>query len=432
MSISPPDLSRLQRLHILLVAFLAWMFAGLGIALFVLIHRQMMAELLGDSVEERIVTRWFAWYQAAFLFGAAAGGWVFGWLGDQIGRTRALGLSVVWQAAFTAASFFANSPEALLALRFVACMGIGGVWPNAVALVAEAWPDASRPFLAGLLGAAANVGQVLMGTLGMAVEITSDGWRWTFLAAAFPILVGIWILVAVPESVRWIHSRSTATGPATPMREIFRPPLLGRTLLGVCLGAIPIVGTAANGNWLVPWSDQAAQQRASESSEPGQVVRKKTADPKAKARTQIIRSTGGIFGSLLGGIIAAILGRRLSYFLISLGALFASSYVFTQLDPFQPAFPIWTFVLGFIGVIYFGWLPLFLPELFPTRVRSTGSGVAFNTGRMVAGVIVLTAGVLLDMLGGNYSHVGFATGLIYALGMVIIWFAPRRTNRLED
>lgn len=438
MPADPPDLSRTQRLHILAAAFVAWMFAGLGIALFILIHRQMMLDLLGRSVEERVVTRWFAWYQAAFLFGAAAGGWVFGWLGDNYGRTRALGVSVIWQAAFTAACYPCDSLEGLMVLRFVACMGIGGIWPNAVALVAEAWPDASRPFLAGLLGAAANVGQVLMGGLGLVIDITPDAWRWTLLAAATGAVVGMWILFAVPESVRWLSSqllraRYVATGVLTgPVREILRPPLLSRTILGVCLGAIPVVGTAANGNWLVPWSDQAAERRATEAIERGEEVVKKSADPKTKARTQVVRSAGGIVGSLLGGIIAAFLGRRLSYFLISLGALFVSTFIFTQLDPLDTLFPIWTFILGFISIVYFGWLPLFLPELFPTRVRSTGSGVAFNTGRVVAGVVVLTAGLLLDLLGGEYPRVGFATGLIYAVGMIIIWLAPRRTNRLED
>src|SRR5687767_3329175 len=181
-----PDLTRGQRHHVLAAAFLAWTFAGLGIALFILNHRPMMLDLLGPTAGEREVTRWFAWYQAAFLFGAAAGGWVFGWLGDRAGRAKALGWSVIWQGGFTLASYPTNTPEALLALRFLACMGIGGVWPNAVALVAEAWPGASRPFLAGLLGAAANVGQVLMGVLGFYFEVTSSSWRWTLLAVATP------------------------------------------------------------------------------------------------------------------------------------------------------------------------------------------------------------------------------------------------------
>jgi MFS family permease len=428
-----PALSRGERYHVLAVAFIAWMFAGLGIALFILIHRQMMQDLLGLQTHEKVVTRWFAWYQAAFLFGAASGGWLFGWLGDRIGRTKALGWSVICQGGLTLACYTVRSPELLLVLRFLACMGIGGVWPNAVALVAEAWPDASRPFLAGLLGAAANVGQVMMGVLGFFFDVTPSDWRWTLLAAAAPAVFGAWVLTAVPESVRWLRSRSLVVPevPAKhPVREIFVSPLLGRTLLGIALGAIPVVGTAANGNWLIPWTDQAEQQAREASEGPG--ATKKAPDPKSKARTLITRSSGGIFGSLLGGFIAAVLGRRISYFMISLLAMATSTYIFTCLNPLDESFQVWAFILGFVSIIYFGWLPLFLPELFPTRVRSTGSGVSFNTGRVVAGIVVLTAGFLLDLLGGEYPRVGFATGLIYGVGMLIIWFAPRRSTGLED
>src|SRR5262249_55991603 len=99
-----------------------------------------------------------------------------------------------------------------------------------------------------------------------------------------------------------------------------------------------------------------------------------------------------------GGIVASVLGRRLSYFFISLGALAASTYIFSQLDPLHPDFQVFAFILGFVGITYFGWLPLFLPELFPTRVRSTGTGISFNTGRVVAAVVGLSAGALLAQL----------------------------------
>jgi SHS family sialic acid transporter-like MFS transporter len=428
-----PPLTRRQRLHVLAAAFLAWTYAGFGIALFVLDHRPMMQDLLGPTADERTVARWFAWYQAAFLFGAAAGGWVFGWMGDKYGRRRALAGSVLCQAGFTLAAYTANNPDGLLLVRFAACMGIGGAWPNAVALVAEAWPDASRPFLAGLLGAAANVGQVGMGLIGLTVDVTPDAWRWTMLVAATPAVLGVWILAMLPESVRWLNARAApAAGRIGPLQEVLRPPLLGRTLLGICLAGIPVIGTAANGNWLVPWTDQVAERQARASGDGAAPATKKPADPRSKARTQVVRSGGGFLGSLLGGVIAAALGRRLSYFLMSLACVATSSYVFTQLEPLQPAFPVWTFVLGFVGVIYFGWLPLFLPELFPTRVRATGTGVSFNTGRVAAGVVVLSAGFLLDLLGGEYPRVGFATGLIYGLGMLLIWLAPRRAAVLED
>lgn len=429
------SLSHRQRVIVLIAAFLAWMFAGLEISLFILIHRQMTLELLGPDTPEAAVTRWFAWYQAAFLFGAAAGGWLFGTLGDRLGRTRAMGLSVLCYSLFTLVCFFADTAEAMLGLRFLACLGIGGVWPNAVALVAEAWPDASRPFLAGLLGTAANVGFVLLGVVGYYSPITNDAWRWVLLVGATPGVIGLLILLTVPESPRWLASRSAivnrAAG-ASPLREVLRPPLLSRTVLGIMLGAIPVVGSAANANWLVPWTDHANEQRANATG-----TTAVPADPrekaKAKALTQITRSGGAVFGSLLGGIIASLLGRRLSYFLISLGALAVSSFIFSQLNPLDPNFQVWAFVLGFVGITYFGWLPLFLPELFPTRVRATGAGISFNTGRVVAAAVVLSAGVLLDQFSGDYSQVGLWSGMIYAAGMVVIWFVPRDTaGKLED
>lgn len=442
----PVEMTRSQRLHVLAVAFLGWLFAGLQIALFVLIHRPAMIGLLapGESINEQSVAQWFAWYQAAFLIGAAAGGWIFGVLGDQIGRTRSLGLSVLCYSLFTGACYFARSPGELLVLRFLACHGIGGAWPNTVALVAEAWPAASRPLLAGVLGTAANVGQVLMGVLGLGFAVTADAWRWTFLVGAAPALIGVWCLVGVPESVRWqMAQRAPATRTGGPLRELFQPPLRSRTIIGILLGAIPVIGTAANAQWIVPWTDQVqAQYRSVEHTSPTELAGKQSpapsttrpkADPKSKARTMISRSGGAIFGSFLGGLLANWFGRRLAYFLISLLSLIVSSWIFGWLNPLHPWFLWASFTLGVVGTTYFGWLPLYLPELFPTRVRAAGTGISFNTGRAVAAVVVLGTGLIVQWFGGNYARIGWWTGMIYAAGMVIILLAPKtNTTELQD
>lgn len=442
----PVEMTRSQRIHVLVVAFLGWLFGGLQIALFVLIHRPAMIGLLapGESLNEQSVAQWFAWYQAAFLIGAASGGWIFGVLGDRIGRTRSLGLSVLCYSLFTGACYFARTPSELLVLRFLACHGIGGAWPNTVALVAEAWPSASRPLLAGVLGTAANVGQVLMGALGLAFVVTAEAWRWTFLVGAAPALIGIWCLVGVPESVRWqMAQRAPATRTGGPLRELFQPPLRTRTIIGILLGAIPVIGTAANAQWIVPWTDQVqAEHRSAESTPPVEKTHQTSpappsnrpkADPKSKARTMISRSGGAIFGSFLGGLLANWLGRRLAYFLISLLSLIVSSWIFGWLNPLHPWFLVASFTLGVVGTTYFGWLPLYLPELFPTRVRAAGTGISFNTGRAVAAVVVLGTGVIVQWFGGNYARIGWWTGMIYAAGMVIILLAPQtNTAELQD
>jgi MFS family permease len=430
-----PDLTHRQQYIVLAAAFAAWMFAGAAISLFILISRQIILGLLGHDIPESVVTQWIAWYQAAFLFGAAAGGWVFGALGDRLGRTRAMGLSVLCYSGLTFACYFVSDPWIMLALRGLACMGIGGVWPNAVALVAEAWPDASRPFLAGLLGTAANFGFVLLGIICYISPATENDWRWVLLVASTPLLVAFWILTLVPESRRWLAAQATASTAqsGSPVAAVFRPPLLSTTLLGIALGAVPVVGTAANANWLTPWSDQASQA-ARTAAPSGQTVAPTSAasrptakrvDPRSKARTQISRSSGAAIGSLLGGLIASWLGRRITYFLISLGACATSTFIFTQLTPQHPQFQTFAFILGFVGVTYFGWLPLFLPEMFPTRVRSTGAGISFNTGRIVAAFVCLGTGFLVDVFHGDYARIGLWSGTIYIAGMLLIWFVPR-------
>jgi MFS family permease len=441
------ELSASERWLVLSTAFLAWMFAGLQISMFVLISRPAIIDMLGGQYDadqiERVAAQWFAWYQCAFLLGAAAGGWVFGSLGDRAGRTWAMGWSVLCYSVVTGLSYTVDDPYLLWVFRFVACMGIGGVWPNAVALSVEGLPNVSRPLLAGLMGTAANVGFVLLGVICFIFPVTPDSWRWVLLVGSTPVILGVISLTLVPESPRWSASTPAASGAPSqpkPVREILRPPLLSRTLIGICLGGIPVIGTAANANWLVPWSDQVAAA----TKEVPEVARvagapqspaaaKPKGDPRLKARTQIMRSGGAVFGSLLGGWLASLLGRRFTYFLISLASFATSSFIYSFLTPSDPWFSTFAFLLGFVGVTYFGWLPLYLPELFPTRVRATGTGVTFNSGRILAAVSVLGAGVLAGWFHGDYARVGTFTGFVYVAGMIAICFAPDTSkNRLED
>jgi MFS family permease len=324
---------------------------------------------------------------------------------------------------FTFAAWPAATLEQHLVLRFLASLGIGGAWPGAVALVSEAWPDASKPLLAGLLGAAANFGFVWLAALAyFLLPVTADTWRLMLLFGGAPAVLGIVILLVVPESPRW-RAAVKEQAPAAPLRELFRPPLLALTLLGIGLGAVPVVGTAANANWTVPWTDQVAQQVARETGTPR---------PKDdKALTMMMRNGGAIIGSFFGGVLASVVGRRLTYFLISLGALGLSSALFGLLDPRHAWFQPLVFLFGLVGVTYFGWLPLFLPELFPTRARATGSGVSFNTGRVLAGVVVLSSGALAALAGGDYASIGLWSGMIYVVGMALIWLAPERPRGAE-
>jgi MFS family permease len=254
------------------------------------------------------------------------------------------------------------------------------------------------------MGTAANVGILLMALIGRQGGIQPDAWRWAMLVGATPLIVGLAVLAAVPESQRWLAERSAGkTATISPLAEVFRPPLLSRTVIGILLGAVPLVGTWASGKWLVPWADSRGGDAAG---------------------AQAVWAAGAVIGGAAGGWLADRLGRRLSYFLISLATLLLNGLIFRRLTPTHAAFSPAVFGLGVVGTLFFGWLPLYLPELFPTRVRATGSGVSYNTGRIASAAGVLAAGGLMTMFEGDYARVGEVTAWVYAVGMIVILFAP--------
>lgn len=452
--VSPLTMDRRGRLLVLAAAFLGWMFAGWEMSLLPLSARSVTIGLLQSQPENKdwvaearrelesespsagesshqaverldnLVGQWFARYIAAFLLGAAVGGWVFGWMGDRAGRIKAMGLSILWYSAFTGLSYFVATPFQMCVMRFVACMGIGGMWPSGVALVSEAWEDVSRPTLAGLIGTSANVGIALLGIvvkqigiLWPAYELTPDSWRWLMLLGAVPLVLGVFVLAAVPESTRWLAGQKASQKQSAPLAEVLRPPLLKSTLSGIALGTIPLLGAWGSQKWILPWAGQVGAQIGQEA---------------LKSDTQTWWAIGAAIGSLCGGWLATIFGRRTTYFIVSLLSLVLAQAIFSLLDPTQGwKFLLPVFVLGLIATVYFGWLPLFLPELFPTRVRATGAGVSFNSGRIISAIVVLTIPGFIATLDNDYARIGSITSWIYACGMVVILLVPQSTESLE-
>ena len=411
-------MSRKARLIVLLAAFLGLLFDGIELGLMPIASMSVTKSLLGARFTDALAGDWFALFTASLMLGAAVGGITFGALGDRIGRTRAMGMSILFYSVFSGTGLLVGSMEQMLVLRFLVGLGIGGMWPNGVALVSECWPNVSRPMVAGIMGAGLNTGILLLSQIARIWHITPDSWRWLFGWSAIPGLLGVASLCFVPESPRWLSTRGgLAARTDTPLRELFRPPLLRLTLLGIILGSIPMIGAWAASKWMIPWADKIGG----------------AAQPGYKAVTQGFWALGAVLGSFFGAQLANMLGRRLSYFLISLGstALTCSLFLFTA--PLQSAFLPMAFAQGFIATLFFGWLPLYLPELFPTKVRATGSGIAYNVGRFATAGGVFVAGTLVVWFGGDFAKVGAVMGLIYSLGMVVIWWAPETSNRgLQD
>lgn len=401
------------RYAVLTAAFAGLLFDGFELGLMPLASLSVTQSLLGAAYTPTLGGDWFARYTAALMLGAAVGGIVLGGLGDRIGRARAMGASILFYSCFAGWGAFVTNQEQMLVLRFIVGLGVGGVWPNAVALVAECWPDKARPMVAGLMGAAINTGILMLSQIAQMWAVTADSWRWIFKIAALPAALGIVVIAALPESPSWLATRGTgARKPAAPLGLLFRAPLLRVTIVGILLGSIPLVGAWAASKWMIPWADKVGG-----ATQVGY-----------KAVTQGWWAAGAILGSIAGAQIAALLGRRFAYFLISLGSLTLTFAMFQWTAPLRPSFFPIVFAQGFVATLFFGWLPLYLPELFPTNVRATGSGISYNVGRFATAVGVLAAGVVFSLFDGSYAKVGAAASFIYALGVIVIWWAPDTTR----
>jgi len=386
---------------VLLAAFLGWMFDGLEMGIFPQIARSALGKLLKGAATEDTIKWWHQVINASFLFGAAAGGLVFGWLGDRVGRVKAMAFSILVYSGFTGLLYFVNSPMQIAVLRFIAAIGMGGEWALGVALVMEVWETKHRPLLAGMIGAAANVGFVLVGLVGYMIKVNETNWRVFALIGAAPALLTFIIRLFVPESHKWQETQKVA--PSKPLTEIFSDRKLSRSaLLAILFASIALLGTWGAVQNIPAWVG------AIPNGAP------------AQGKVQMALGGGAILGCMIAPLIAAVLNRRIAYFILCAGSLVSCQVLFRTYDSYGPSFFAMAFVVGTLTAALYGWLPLYLPELFPTRVRATGQGIAFNFGRILAGAGAIWGGTI----GGSYAKMGAVVSLVYILGLVAIWLAP--------
>ncbi|MCS7045806.1 MAG: MFS transporter [Gemmataceae bacterium] len=513
-----PKTTSLGKWMALAAALLGWLFDGLEMGLFPLVANPALREL---GVPAERVVAWNGVITALFLVGAATGGVLFGWLGDRLGRVRAMMLSVLTYALVTGVCGFATAPWQIGALRFVAALGMGGEWSLGVALINEIWPDRSRAFLAGLIGAAANVGYLIIALVGRglttyvrefrawlledvrASEATVEfllgphqsGWRLLMMLGALPALLTFFIRLFVPESQRWEQERAKGATSHWANRDLLAvlagslgacgvvaawaasdvdlhrwvgapwalpvritatvlglivvtvgyiypvaafvsrlaqtaddaalrwPPIIRRMLLAACLSGVALLGTWGTTQQAPTWADQVTADPSTRQS----------TLPTARSDTQIWSAIGAVVGTILAALVADLLGRRLTYTLLCLGSLAIIPTLFLTTTPHDGAYYLLiVFLAGAITASFYGWLPLYLPELFRTSMRATGQGFGFNFGRVIAAIGVLQLGnlkALFQPLGWGDGHVFTLLSGIYLVGIVLIWFAPETKGK---
>jgi len=208
----------------------------------------------------------------------------------------------------------------------------------------------------------------------------------------------------VPESHRWKESVKTRT--THPLAEVLGRNLWRTTLLAIVFASVALIGTWGSVQWLPLWADKLT----------GKTL------PAVKGITMFTMSVGAIVGCFIGPWIGKVMGRRPAYFILCASSLVSCGILFRAVDSFGAAFLTGAFVVGAATAAFYGWLPLYLPELFPTRARATGQGLSFNAGRILAAVGAITQGQLVNHYGGSYAQAGAVITLVYLVGMVLIWF----------
>jgi len=514
----------------LIAALLGWMFDGFEMGLFPLIGKPALQDLL-QLPSGKVVDQWFGVILAVFLVGAATGGVFFGWLGDRIGRVRAMSLSIFTYAIFTGLCGFASEAWHIAALRFIASLGMGGEWSLGVALVTELWPDRSRAFLAGLIGAAANVGFLAVGLLSLVLVsflqgvgevllqigftkgmvgalLHNDGWRLLMILGALPALLVFFIRLFVPESHKWeaerekgatsywatrdllgvllgglgalaviviwspyyeklailllgggeqrvlpawspaIRGVGTILGVSVALvgyiypvkRYLARAEIAGtliagdraknlqRLFLGACLAGVALLGTWGSVQWAPQWAIALSKLLPDEDG-----------PYYAKEYTQISSAAGAIVGTILAALAAGRFGRRITYCALCLTSFASLVYLYQANDAFGYRFLLSVFVVGGITAAFYGWFPLYFPEIFPTSIRATGQGFAFNFGRVLSAIGTLqTATVTAWFAQGipadrqaieAFPKAGTVLAAIYLVGLGIIWLGPETKGK---
>lgn len=406
---------------VLFVAWLGWVFDAMDATIYAIVLHPALEELLQGHFADTVGANSIGWYGgmifSTFLIGWAVGGVAFGILADRFGRCKVLIATILIYAGFTGMAALAEEWWHLAIYRFMTALGIGGEWAAGAAIVAEVWPDQTRAKAAGLLQSAWAVGFFLAALCNLLLK--GYGWRALFLVGVLPAAVALLVRLWVKEPARWseAHTRQGAASALDGLREILRPPLRRSTFAGSALAFVAVFGLWGTTNW-TPMLIH---------SFPGMQMLSHADMAPYISYAIMSLNAGAIFGYLSFGPLADRWGRRLVFAIMCAGSLamlpitFLSSHSYSQLLLCLP-------ILGFFNNGIFSGFPIYLPELYPTRLRATGSGFCFNAGRVLAAIGPFVTGTLVSAF-GDVAMAATAVGLVYAVGLGVLPFAPETQGR---
>ncbi len=402
---------------VLLVAWLGWVFDAMDATIYAMVLHPALHDLLGRS--GTATAEAVGWYGgiifSGFLVGWALGGVLFGVLADRFGRTRVLVVTILIYAVFTGMAALSQTWWQLGLFRFLTALGIGGEWAAGAALVAEVWPEQKRAKAAGVLQSAWAAGFFLAALIHLLLR--EHGWRPVFVVGVAPAFVALLVRLWVKEPERWLRARQGASTDRVRLAELFSPALRRATLIGSGLAFVAVFGLWGATNWTPTLVRELPEIRTLDPSDVAARISYAT----------MMLNVGALVGYLSFGPLADRFGRRAVFALMCAGSLillpatFLWSRSYTQVLLLLP-------LLGFFNNGIFSGFPIYLPELYPTRLRATGAGFCFNIGRALASLGPFLTGWLVAVLGG-FGRAASAIALIYLLGLCLLPFAPETRGK---
>ncbi len=441
---------------VFIVASLGWLFDTMDQQLFNLARLPAIAELLhtkvGDPQTAGMVKEYGGYATTIFMLGWAIGGLIFGIMGDRIGRARTMLLTIVLYSAFTGLSALSVGVWDFAFYRFLTGLGVGGEFAVGVSLVAEVMPAHARPFALGMLQALSAVGNmiaaILSFSLGRLEESGALGsaWRVTFLIGIVPAAVSLLVFRKLKEPETWVRAREAdlaaeAVGGETKLnsfRKLFTeveaiwsdPRWRKNLLVGMTLGFAGVVGLWGIGFFSPELTDPVFRKYFTEQGFTGKELNGKVTS--WKAFSFLLQNLGAFFGIYAFSRVTHYTGRRIAFAISFVLAMGSTAFTFWFLNDFNDVY--WMIpMMGFCQLSLFGGYAIYLPELFPTRLRSTGTSFCYNVGRLFAAAGPTVLGLLTSKVFVGYNepfrYAALAMCSVFLLGLLALPFAPETKGK---
>jgi MFS family permease len=444
------------------VCALAWLFDTMDQQLFTLARKPAIKYLIqAPSLTDPRVDEYSGKATSIFIVGWAIGGFFFGILGDRVGRARTLLLTILLYSAFTGLSAVSTGFLDFSFYRFLTGLGVGGVFAVAVSLVAEVMPDRSRTMALGWLQALSALGNMLAALCNVALSwaeesgAVGNGWRVLFLIGVLPALLSIFIFAGLKEPEKWQKAAAKRkadreAGIVDPhdklgsLSELFGDPRWRRnTITGMVLAFAGVVGLWAIGfysndlirnvfnNHFIELGKQGGLSGARLNAFVG------AQGSRWSGYNSLLFNAGAFFGIYGFSKITNYIGRRPAFAISFVAAMCSTALTFWFLRDFHQVF--WMVpLMGFCQLAAFGGYAIYFPELFPTRLRSTGTSFCYNVGRLVAAVGPTVLGLLTSRVYASYYKIDPSLPLRYAgvtmcsvflIGLLVLPFAPETRGK---